>query len=133
MTFSISWTEVIDNFTSVKKATQKAALSPLPLTTPSPSLSVPSTPVPSSEEVKHVSIPKVKTVSRKRVYCSREEKEAKAANHNKQMRVKEEDAQYLKWNTENLRIMKERLEAIKQRMKEIKEKKNKKEKKKKKV
>lgn len=133
MTGSISWTEVIDNFTSVKKATQKTALSPLPLTVPSPSLSIPSTPVPSSEEAKHVSTPKVKTVTRKRVCYSREEKEAKAANSNKRMRVKEEDAQYLKWNTDNLRIMKERLEAIKQRMKEIKEKKNKKEKNKKKI
>ncbi len=124
---------MIDNFTSVKKPVPKTSLSPLPLSAPSSSLSLPTSPLPSSEEPKHVSIPKVKMVTRKRVCCSKEEKEAKAANPTKRMRIKEEDALFLKWNTDNLHMMKERLEAIKQKMKEIKERKTKKEKTKKKM
>ena len=72
---------------------------------------------------KNVSTPCVGVVSRKRVRVSREERESRANENDKRMRLKKEDEYYLTLNNTNLEELKAHLEALKLRMKEMKEKK----------
>lgn len=67
--------------------------------------------------------PCVGVVSRKRVRVSREERESRANENDKRMRLKKEDEYYLTLNNTNLEELKAHLEALKLRMKEMKEKK----------
>lgn len=78
---------------------------------------------PSPDEVKKISTPKVKMVTRKRPCYSIEEKEKRKKDEKKMRLMKEEDKFYLRINTENLQMMKDHLEKVKLKMKEMKEKK----------
>ena len=116
----ISWSEVIDNFVSVKKMqkiTQPTTASTL--TSLSPTVST----TPTTEEAKKIFTPKVRTVTRKRPLSSIEEKEKRLENPSKMRLIQEEDSYYLKINSDNLQMMKDHLEVVKMKMKEMKEKK----------
>lgn len=109
---------MIDNFVSVKKMqkiSQMASSNSL--------VSLSMTVSPSPDEVKKISTPKVKMVTRKRPCCSIEEKEKRKKDEKKMRLMKEEDKYYLRINTENLQMMKDHLEKVKLKMKEMKEKK----------
>ena len=120
----IQWMEVVENFTSVRKL--KSLTSPTPSLQASPSVSV------AEPETKHVTIPTVRIVTRKRPHVTRREREERGEDPVKRRKIEEESAFYLKMNTSNLQEMKDHLEAVKLRMKELKEKKKQKEKMKKK-
>lgn len=77
---------------------------------------------PGLEEGKRISTPKARIVNRKRSVVGREEKIAREGN-GKRSRVVEEDAYYLKMNTENLQALKAHLESVKLKEKELKQKK----------
>ena len=79
---------------------------------------------PGLEEGKRISTPKARIVNRKRSVVGREEKIAREGN-GKRSRVVEEDAYYLKMNTENLQALKAHLESVKLKEKELKQKKHK--------
>lgn len=120
----IQWMEVVENFTPVRKL--KSLTSPTPSLQASPSVSV------AEPETKHVTIPTVRIVTRKRPHVTRREREERGEDPVKRRKIEEESAFYLKMNTSNLQEMKDHLEAVKLRMKELKEKKKQKEKMKKK-
>ena len=77
---------------------------------------------PGLEEGKRISTPKARIVNRKRSVVGREKKIAREGN-GKRSRVVEEDAYYLKMNTENLQALKAHLESVKLKEKELKQKK----------
>ena len=69
---------------------------------------------------------KARLVNRKRRIVCREEKIGREGKGNgKRSRVMEEDAYYLKMNTENLQALKAHLESVKLKEKELKQKKHK--------
>ena len=69
---------------------------------------------------------KARLVNRKRRIVCREEKIGREEKGNgKRSRVMEEDAYYLKMNTENLQALKAHLESVKLKEKELKQKKHK--------
>ena len=115
----IQWSEVVENFVSVRKMTKTSGLSSLcvPCGVQGMNGSV------HENDSKNVSTPCVGVVSRKRVRVSREERESRANESDKRMRLKKEDEYYLSLNTTNLEELKAHLEALKLRMKEMKEKK----------
>jgi singapore isolate B (sub-type 7) whole genome shotgun sequence assembly, scaffold_2 len=116
--------EVIENFTPVRKS--KPLLSSTPSLQASPSVSV------TEPETKHVTIPTVHRVTRKRPHVTQKEREERKEDPVKRRKMEEETAYYLKLNTANLQKMKDHLEAVKLKLKELKEKKKQKEKMKKK-
>ena len=118
------WMEVIENFTPVRKS--KPLLSSTPSLQASPSASV------TEPETKHVTIPTVHRVTRKRPHVTQKEREERKEDPVKRRKMEEETAYYLKLNTANLQKMKDHLEAVKLKLKELKEKKKQKEKMKKK-
>ena len=128
---SISWSEVIDNFVSVKKSQKSLQMasstgmmsSSLSMSSLNALGSVSSS---NSDEVKKISTPKVKKVTRKRPVYTREEKESRANNDKKVCLINKEDNYYLQINNDNLQMLKDHLEKIKLKMKEMKEKKKKK-------
>ena len=114
----IQWSEVVENFVSVRKMNKTSGMS---------SLCVPcgiqmNGSVHESDS-KNVSTPCVGVVSRKRVRMSGEERDRNANDGDKRMRLKKEDEYYLNMNNRNLEELKAHLEALKLRMKEMKEKK----------
>ena len=115
----IQWSEVVENFVSVRKMTKTNGLSSLcvPCGVQGMNGSV------HESDSKNVSTPCVGVVSRKRVRVSREERESRANENDKRMRLKKEDEYYLTLNNTNLEELKAHLEALKLRMKEMKEKK----------
>ena len=115
----IQWSEVVENFVSVRKMTKTSGLSSLgvPCGVQGMNGSV------HESDSKNVSTPCVGVVSRKRVRVSREERESRANENDKRMRLKKEDEYYLTLNNTNLEELKAHLEALKLRMKEMKEKK----------
>jgi hypothetical protein len=124
----IPWSEVVNNFSAVKKAPTKTPVqgvsSTIPGNVPVPTASTPLPP----EEPRQIFTPKVKRVTRKRPYVLRKDREKRMQSDERRGKVEKEDAYYLKINTENLQKLKDDLESIKLRMKEMKEKKMKKEK-----
>ena len=68
---------------------------------------------------------RARLVNRKRRIVCREEKIGKGEKTGKRSRVMEEDAYYLKMNTENLQALKAHLESVKLKEKELKQKKHK--------
>lgn len=115
----IQWSEVVENFVSVRKMTKTSGLSSLcvPCGVQGMNGSV------HESDSKNVSTPCVGVVSRKRVRVSREERESRANENDKRIRLKKEDEYYLTLNNTNLEELKAHLEALKLRMKEMKEKK----------
>ena len=115
----ISWSEVIDNFVSVKKLQKTSGMTSMSSLLSQSSL-LTST---SSEESKKIFTPKVRVVTRKRPISSKEEKEKRSRDEKKRRLMEEENQRCLQRNTDNLQMMKNHLEKIKQKMKEMKEKK----------
>ena len=68
---------------------------------------------------------RARLVNRKRRIVCREEKIGREGKAGKRSRVMEEDAYYLKMNTENLQALKAHLESVKLKEKELKQKKHK--------
>ena len=117
-TIRIQWSEVVENFVSVRKMNKTSGMSSLCV----PCIQSMTGNVHESES-KNVSTPGVNGVSRKRVRMSREERESHGRDNEKRARLKKEEEWYLTMNTKNLDEMKAHLEALKLRLKEMKEKK----------
>ena len=85
----IQWSEVVENFVSVRKMTKTSGLSSLcvPCGVQGMNGSV------HESDSKNVSTPCVGVVSRKRVRVSREERESRANENDKRMRLKKEDSE----------------------------------------
>ena len=112
---------MIDNFAPLKRVASKASSTASMGGMGSSSQFASSSGV--HEESRQVYTPKVRPVTRKRPRITREEKEKRVLSAAKRNRIAEENAYYLKINTENLQAMKDHLESIKQKMKERTEKK----------
>ena len=117
---SIPWSEVIENFTPPERSSklQTTSMSSMNAMNSMGSSGL-SAGTSCLEEGKRISTPKARLVNRKRRIVCREEKAGKRS------RVMEEDAYYLKMNTENLQALKAHLESVKLKEKELKQKKHK--------
>ena len=135
---SIPWSEVIENFapperSSKLQTTSMTSMSAMSSMSAMNSMGSSGLSAGTSclEEGKRISTPKARLVNRKRRIVCREEKigrEGKIGREEKagkRSRVMEEDAYYLKMNTENLQALKAHLESVKLREKELKQKKHK--------
>ena len=123
---SIPWSEVIENFAPPERSsklptTSMNAVSAMNSMNAMNSMGSSGLSAGASclEEGKRISTPKARLVNRKRRIVCREEKAGKRS------RVMEEDAYYLKMNTENLQALKAHLESVKLKEKELKQKKHK--------
>ena len=129
---SIPWSEVIENFTPPERSSKLQTTSMTSMSAMS-SMSAMNSMGSSGlsagtsclEEGKRISTPKARLVNRKRRIVCREEKIGREGKAGKRSRVMEEDAYYLKMNTENLQALKAHLESVKLKEKELKQKKHK--------
>ena len=128
---SIPWSEVIENFAPPERSsklptTSMSSMNAMGAMNALNSMSSSGLSVGASclEEGERISMPKARLVNRKRRIVSREEKIGREGN-GKRSRVMEEDACYLKMNTENLQELKAHLESVKLKEKELKQKKHK--------
>ena len=126
---SIPWSEVIENFAPPERSSKLQTTSTSSMSAMnsmgSSGLSGLSAGTSCLEEGKRISTPKARLVNRKRRIVCREEKIGKEGKAGKRSRVMEEDAYYLKMNTENLQALKAHLESVKLKEKELKQKKHK--------
>ena len=129
---SIPWSEVIENFTPPERSsklqtTSMTSMSAVNSMSAMNSMGSSGLSAGTSclEEGKRISTPKARLVNRKRRIVCREEKIGREEKAGKRSRVMEEDAYYLKMNTENLQALKAHLESVKLKEKELKQKKHK--------
>ena len=129
---SIPWSEVIENFapperSSKLQTTSMTSMSAVNSMSAMNSMGSSGLSAGTSclEEGKRISTPKARLVNRKRRIVCREEKIGREGKAGKRSRVMEEDAYYLKMNTENLQALKAHLESVKLKEKELKQKKHK--------
>ena len=126
---SIPWSEVIENFapperSSKLQTTSMTSMSAVNSMSAMNSMGSSGLSAGTSclEEGKRISTPKARLVNRKRRIVCREEKIGREEKAGKRSRVMEEDAYYLKMNTENLQALKAHLESVKLKEKELKKK-----------
>ena len=126
---SIPWSEVIENFAPPERSSklQTSSMSSMNAMNAMNSMGSSGLSAGASclEEGKRISTPKARLVNRKRRIACREEKIGREGKAGKRSRVMEEDAYYLKMNTENLQALKAHLESVKLKEKELKQKKHK--------
>ena len=122
---SIPWSEVIENFAPPERSSKLQTTSMSSMSSMNAMSSMNSMNAMNSmgssglsagasclEEGKRISTPKARLVNRKRRIVCREEKIGREEKAGKRSRVMEEDAYYLKMNTENLQALKAHLESV---------------------